>query len=134
MPLRANDVLSFWKTPVGDGALDVPLSWGGDLFFKKVCKKGYEKGRIYPQKEIPVDEYFMTGDLYPDGVIDVFDMILLRKELIEQKFNHFGDVNDDRQMSVADLVMMKNHILGKEQFKITRKGEPPKSHRRYSKL
>lgn len=90
--------------------------------------------RIYPQKEIPVEEYFMTGDLFPDGVIDVFDMILLRKGLIEQKFNHFGDVNDDRQMSVADLVMMKNHILGKEQFKITRKGEPPKSHRRYSKL
>jgi arabinogalactan endo-1,4-beta-galactosidase len=82
--------------------------------------------RIYPQKEIPVEEYFMTGDLYPDGVINVYDLILLRKELIEQKFSPFGDINNDRQVSVADLVMMNNHVIGKEGFKVVKKGNPPK--------
>ena len=68
----------------------------------------------------------MTGDLYPDGVINVYDLILLRKELIEQKFSPFGDINNDRQVSVADLVMMNNHVIGKENFKIIKKGKPPK--------
>ena len=68
----------------------------------------------------------MTGDVYSDGVIDVFDMILMRKAIIEHKNDIFCDVNSDGNISVADLVTMKNHILGKEQFKIIKKGRPPK--------
>ncbi|MBR5514398.1 MAG: glycosyl hydrolase 53 family protein [Ruminococcus sp.] len=81
---------------------------------------------IYPRKNGFTDEYFMTGDLYPDGVIDVYDMILMRKALIEKRKDRFADVNNDSEISVADLVSMKNHILGGEQFEIVRKGNPPK--------
>lgn len=82
---------------------------------------------IYPQKNGFTEEYFMTGDVYSDGVIDVFDMILLRKALVENKRDIFCDVNADDNISVADLVTMKNHILGKEQFKIVKRGKAPKN-------
>lgn len=82
---------------------------------------------IYPQKNNLTEEYFMTGDVYSDGVIDVFDMILMRKAIVENKNDIFCDVNSDGNISVADLVTMKNHIFGKEQFKIVKRGKPPKN-------
>lgn len=80
---------------------------------------------IYPQKESFTEEYFMTGDVYADGVIDVYDMILLRKAVINNSKNIFCDVNGDKSISAADLVTMQNHILGKAHFKIEKRGEPP---------
>lgn len=81
---------------------------------------------IYPHKEGFTEDYFMTGDVYSDGIIDVFDMILLRKAIIEKKKDVFCDINSDGDISIADLVAMEKYIHGKEDFKIVKRGNPPK--------
>ncbi len=79
---------------------------------------------IYPQKNNFTEEYFMTGDVYPDGVIDAFDMVLLRKALVENKKDIFCDVNSDGDISISDLVTMNKYILYNEKFRIIKRGKP----------
>ena len=37
-----------------------------------------------------------------------------------------GDINSDGDISIADLVAMEKYIHGKEDFKIVKRGNPPK--------
>ncbi|WP_294413529.1 dockerin type I repeat-containing protein [uncultured Ruminococcus sp.] len=60
------------------------------------------------------------GDLNMDGNVDSFDMIALRKLLVngyikgvdyyDAVFN--GDVNHDNKVSIADLIMLQKYLLG----------------------
>ncbi|MBP5580109.1 MAG: dockerin type I repeat-containing protein [Ruminococcus sp.] len=58
------------------------------------------------------------GDVNNDSSIDIFDMVALRKMLIQgyndqnsSKYN--ADVNLDGKVNIADLVLLQNFLLGK---------------------
>ena len=66
----------------------------------------------------PPRAYF-TGDFNNDDSVDVFDLIHLKKMLLNKMkdTSSFGsiaaDVNRDGEFNVADLVAMQNYILGR---------------------
>lgn len=72
----------------------------------------------------PVEKYFVTGDINGDGVINVFDMLLLRKAAVTGSENKVCDINDDGEVSAADLVTMQNHLLGRKSFSPKEYGTP----------
>lgn len=55
------------------------------------------------------------GDVNDDGRTDVFDMILLRERFAKNdtSYSFMADVNYDLKISVADLVVLQNFLLGK---------------------
>ncbi len=81
----------------------------------------------------PVEEYNLNGDVNGDGVIDIFDMALLRNDIISGKNRISGDVNNDGNESVADLVSMNNYLIGKEKIEIHSHGTPHNTIFPYSK-
>ena len=61
------------------------------------------------------------GDINCDGVTDVFDLIPLRKAILEIIANNVSapansDVNSDGTVNVADLVCLQRFILGAEEL------------------
>ncbi|WP_295089607.1 glycoside hydrolase family 11 protein [Ruminococcus sp.] len=63
------------------------------------------------------------GDLNSDGIVDVFDIIPLRRIILEirlgeEYYNFSADVNCDGIVNIADLVRLQNVILGAEKNKI----------------
>jgi len=68
---------------------------------------------------VPVDnEYsWIRGDLDLDGKIDAFDMILMRKGLIngfDEISSGIADMNGNGKTEISDGVLMKSYILGKK--------------------
>ena len=67
----------------------------------------------------PPAYYYKKGDTNGDGVVDVFDVIALRKRILSSWGSHAStadqpyDVNDDGEIGVSDLVSMQNFLLGK---------------------
>lgn len=58
------------------------------------------------------------GDINMDGVIDGFDMIALRKLLIKghgssPASESYSDLNGDKKVNTADLVLLQRYLLGK---------------------
>ena len=68
---------------------------------------------IYPQT---VSEVCTSGDLNNDGKINVFDLILLRRQFVNGSFSAASDINDDGEYGVADLVKLHRCLLGREGF------------------
>lgn len=56
------------------------------------------------------------GDIHEDGVIDAYDMITLRKYLLNGTDSEWdamrADVNGDGEISIADMVMIQKYLLG----------------------
>ena len=68
-----------------------------------------------PASELP-------GDINLDGVIDVFDLIPLRRAILEMIANNVpapanSDINNDGDVNVADLVCLQRFILGADDLK-----------------
>lgn len=74
----------------------------------------------------PVEEFYQTCDMNSDNNIDVFDFIILRKQLIENNQHPSGDANNDGKVSIADLVTMNRYIIGKGELS-PRQGGTPKN-------
>lgn len=72
----------------------------------------------------PVDEYVYYGDLDRDGRVDVFDLVLLRKCVINGDDDEAADVNADGEIGAADLVRMQRFLLGAEGFEKSGIGTP----------
>ena len=74
------------------------------------------KPLVIPSSTVkPSDD--MRGDTNEDGVVDVYDLIRLRKGIIDMASGTGtvppnSDVNGDGDTSVADLVCLQKHILG----------------------
>ena len=68
---------------------------------------------IYPQT---FSESYLTGDLNNDGKVNVFDMILLRRQLVSGEFTASSDINEDGEHGAADLVKFQRYMLGREEF------------------
>lgn len=79
------------------------------VFFKDVEDPEY----YYTEKEdIPVG---LLGDLNYDMRVDVFDLVLMRKNVVsgQNEFLEEADLNGDGSVGVADLVIMQEFLLGK---------------------
>ncbi len=65
---------------------------------------------------MPGNAYPQNGDVNRDGVIDVFDLSALRREIINLIFNYNeplanSDANGDGIVNVADLVYLQKYLL-----------------------
>ena len=72
----------------------------------------------------PVEQFVLFGDLDKDNRVDTFDLILLRQYIINGITASEGDINDDGDVGVADLVKLERFLLGSENFNKTGKGTP----------
>ena len=74
--------------------------------------------QVYPQaeKHEPEWELFVTGDLNSDGRFNVFDYILLRRALFDERSTAGGDINGDGEFSIADLVAYRGYLSGRSTF------------------
>ena len=71
-----------------------------------------------------VEPYVVMGDANGDGAVDVFDLVTMRKNVIDANYFPVCDVNGDDMMSVADLVTMEMFLLQNEPFLKDNYGTP----------
>lgn len=100
---------------IGDG-----MNGSMDYFrvnFKEVTEPDY----VYTEKEeitIPSGQ-LLVGDLDLDMKIDSFDLVLMRKAVIDPSIvksnlhKAVADLNGDNEVNIADVVTMQNYLLGK---------------------
>ncbi len=62
----------------------------------------------------PVERFIIRGDLNDDSCVNIFDHIILRQCLAEQRNPDAGDMNVDGKVTVADLVSLSSRLLGKK--------------------
>lgn len=74
----------------------------------------------------PVEEFYRTGDLNADGSVDVFDLCILKKQMLHENRMHAGDINNDGDISPTDVVFLQKHLLLREKF-IPREHGTPKN-------
>lgn len=72
----------------------------------------------------PVEEYYKTCDLNDDGFVDGFDMVILRKRLVNGDTHKSCDTNNDGNVSAADLVSMNKYLVGKTELTMKHGGTP----------
>lgn len=70
---------------------------------------------IYPN-DTPPKKKNIAGDLNGDESVDVFDLVLMRKAVVEKSNDPIYDINHDDQVTVADLVALHNRLMGIERF------------------
>lgn len=67
--------------------------------------------------EGPAPVTYTLGDIDNDGVIDSIDTALLRRGVIKNNLTKVqglaADVNQDKSVNIADIVMLQQYILGK---------------------
>ena len=70
---------------------------------------------ILPQTQKPqiIEEPYTLGDIDKSGEVDVYDMIMLRNNVIDGIFTKSGDMNSDGAVNTADLVVLQNQLLGR---------------------
>lgn len=72
------------------------------------------------QPDVPRDPTdFIAGDVTLDGVVDVFDLVAMRKGVVD-KFasdpaRYAADVNADGEIGVADLISLQKFLLGMDE-------------------
>ena len=68
---------------------------------------------LLPEPEEP--EAFIYGDVNFDGMVDVFDLALLKRQLAKESFGRNalrrGDVNADGAVTVADAISLQKYLL-----------------------
>jgi len=69
---------------------------------------------IYPQT---VEERFLAGDLNDDGWVNIFDSIILRRQLVSGEYSAASDINGDGEYGIADLVKFHGYLLGRDDFR-----------------
>ena len=72
----------------------------------------------------PPEVLFERGDLITDGEINVFDLIVMKRGLIDESSlsmvqSRLVDVNQDGKFSIADVVALSNYINGKNSYYVT---------------
>lgn len=78
---------------------------------------------ISPQKEIVFpDEPYITGDLNEDGLVNAYDLALMKRYLKNGKHHKHSDLNEDGMTSVSDAVTLQKYLLGRTEFRPTHHG------------
>lgn len=73
----------------------------------------------------PIISPYIAGDLNSDGIIDVFDLVKLRKTIIQGKSLPNSDLNNDNLTNIADLVKLQRFLIGYPDSDLGRRGTPP---------
>lgn len=88
-------------------------------------------GTQQPTQPQPPTSDFILGDLTKDNTIDVFDLILMRQELISSKLDAAGkdraDINSDGIVTIADAVELEKFLLTGQPFSSGNQGDPVQS-------
>lgn len=66
-----------------------------------------------------VHDCTVTGDINGDRIVDAFDMVLLRRAVIQQTTNTECDINNDGTVNIADLVVLRNFLINGEKYEVT---------------
>lgn len=56
----------------------------------------------------------LYGDLNDDKYIDTFDVIEMRKLVIENEYSVLADLNHDEIVNADDLTLLSDYVLGKD--------------------
>ena len=56
------------------------------------------------------------GDVNDDGEINVIDIVLLVSSILDETVNENGDINQDNLLNVIDVVMLVDLVLNKRCF------------------
>lgn len=59
-------------------------------------------------------EYTIYGDINGDKVIDVFDLVALRKAVNENKYDELYDLNCDEKVDAEDISLLQKFLLGEK--------------------
>jgi len=54
----------------------------------------------------------MLGDINNDGQINVVDIVLVVDAILQTEYNQMGDMNSDGFLNVVDIIIMVNQVLG----------------------
>jgi len=110
---------------VPGGAVDAALGTeGGDNGSRTGRKlRSGEKDQLWIFE--PVEEYRITGDLNRDGIVDTFDLVFHRQQLINGNAGEDCDLNGDSAVNVADLTTMSLFLMGRGEFPVPSRGTPP---------
>ncbi|MDE5584033.1 MAG: leucine-rich repeat protein, partial [Ruminococcus sp.] len=68
---------------------------------------------ILCQDNTDYDSYILS-DLNFDGVVNSFDLVKMRQLLIKSGSYSMGDVNQDNNIDIEDMVMLNKYILGQD--------------------
>lgn len=73
------------------------------------CQTWFIDNVVTSEKEV------ISGDLNNDGTVDVFDFVLMRKNILKDKVSHaerrVSDLNGDSDINIADAVIMKKFLF-----------------------
>ncbi|MBO5163665.1 MAG: dockerin type I repeat-containing protein [Ruminococcus sp.] len=71
---------------------------------------------VYGPPWMMLPESQWRGDVYEDGVIDAYDMVELRKKLLNGTESDWdakrADVNGDGEVGISDMVMLQKYLMG----------------------
>ena len=96
---------------------------------------------IYPQKKQPIvttttasttttttttvepteTREILLGDINEDSIIDVFDVVAMRKALLRNEKSPQYDLNGDNKVGISDLVKLQKFILGSQDSDLKKK-------------
>lgn len=72
-------------------------------------------------------EEMISGDLNGDGIVDVFDLVLMRKVILNSSISHaerrVSDLNGDADVNVADAVIMQKFVLNEGGITCVKEGK-----------
>ena len=72
----------------------------------------------------PVEERVIYGDINEDERVDAFDLVVMRKLVVNGWYHSAADMNDDDKIGVADLVQMERFLMFGDKFERSGKGTP----------
>ena len=56
-----------------------------------------------------------VGDVNDDGVVNLFDVMVVRAHIVAKTYDAAADMNGDDMVDVMDLLMVRNAVLGMEE-------------------
>ncbi|MCR4889506.1 MAG: hypothetical protein K5979_10085, partial [Ruminococcus sp.] len=72
----------------------------------------------------PVEERVIYGDINEDERVDAFDLVVMRKLVVNGWYHSAADMNDDDKIGAADLVQMERFLMFGDKFERSGKGTP----------
>ncbi len=92
-------------------------------FFRVNFKEVAEPEYYYTESEEvaeptdPQPDPYLTGDVNYDGIINIYDLVKLKKNILNNVALDYqtasSDINKDGQISVADIIILQKFLLGK---------------------
>ena len=107
-----------------DAAYLIGSGMNGSMDYFRIFNKDTNEPEYYYTEKEDISAEKITGfvgDLNSDGIVDSFDLVLMRKTLTDinrssknKALAAAADVNGDNSVNIADLVTMQSYILGRE--------------------